>query len=248
MASSRSRKWILPSDGLHKEVTMGPLCPFSAHSIGSRDGNIPRYSDSQACVRCIAALTEGRVSLDVHRIHRSWRRRFLEFWTFVEIGDPKECWEWHGATVRGNPNATRHAMKRHWITGTSTPSFSAPRIAAWLSWGDFGRLPIEHTCQNPSCCNPLHIRVVGVPHFHHNRKLDVIDLRFNALKLQNETLSFAQLTRARQPLRFKRLERINQGWLDYVLRDSDLSLEGPIDDEEELLAMGREHEPDPNLD
>ena len=90
-------QWPIPPD-LHSEIEGGPFCPFHEHSLGSRDGRIPRYTDSHACVRCISALTEGRLSLDVHKIHRTFRRRFLEFWSFVEIGDPDECWNWHGNT------------------------------------------------------------------------------------------------------------------------------------------------------
>ena len=60
-------QWALPPD-LHTKIESGPICFFHEHSIGSRDGQIPRYSDSHACVRCVSALTEGRLSLDVHKI------------------------------------------------------------------------------------------------------------------------------------------------------------------------------------
>ena len=97
---------------------------------------------THACVRCVSALTEGRLSLDVHRIHRSHRRRFLEFWSFVEIREPDECWPWHGPKHSAN-NSTYFSYPRHWGKGRQ---YSAPRVAFWLTWGDIGRLPIKHTC------------------------------------------------------------------------------------------------------
>ena len=60
-------RWALPPD-LHQRTVGGPLCYFRDHNLGSRDGRIPRYDDSHACVRCVSALMEGRLSLDVHRI------------------------------------------------------------------------------------------------------------------------------------------------------------------------------------
>lgn len=214
------RKILRLDDDFDKEIVMGPHCPFSAHSIGSRDGLIPRYADSHACVRCVAGLVEGRVSLDIHRIHRSWRRRFLEFWSLVEIDDPDDCWEWRGVSASKYRQATYHGMSRHWVkTKSGYTNFSAPRVAGWFSWGDFGRLPLEHICGENTCCNPLHIKVVGVPHFCFNRRISNIDFHFDARKLRSETLSFLELTKQRQPLRYQRLQRINGEWIDYRLSE-----------------------------
>jgi hypothetical protein len=253
---TKGKRWTPPATGLHTETYMGPICPFAAHSIGSRDGLIPRYKDSEACVRCVAALMEGRVSLDVHRIHREWQRRFLEFWTFVDIGDPDQCWAWHGRyhpRGRGGNLRSYHTMRRHWhVQKGGYPNTAAPRVAGWFTWGDYGRLPVETSCGNINCCNPLHIRVRHVPHFYMNRKLDVINLRFDARKLQDETASFAEVTRQRQPLRFKRMERVNSKWLEYRLSEADV---GPGDrfNPETLvtpIASLMEAEPtfDPDLD
>ena len=82
-----------------------------------------RYTDSHACVRCISALTEGRLgSLDVHKIHRTFRRRFLEFWSFVEIGDPDECWNWHGNTLQ----IKQHLLRNASFLGQRKTVFSTP--------------------------------------------------------------------------------------------------------------------------
>lgn len=200
--------WKIPAD-LHSRVIAGPICPFLDHSHGSLDGEIPRYDDSHSCVRCIASLTEGKLQLSLKKIHPQYRRRFLEFWSFVEIGKREECWTWHGP-IYANGSSTYFRLPRHW--GTSR-QFSAPRIATWFTWGDVGRLPIENTCGNKLCCNPLHIRVKGVPHFHHNRRLDSIDLDTSARRLVAETDQFLDLTREQAPDRYERIEKLSIDWI-----------------------------------
>lgn len=200
--------WAIPPD-LHSRITTGPLCPFLDHAHGSLDGNIPRYDDSHACVRCIGALTEGRLELSIRRIHPQFRRRFLEFWSFVDIRSPSECWEWQGPRY-ANGASSYFPFARHWGTGRQ---FSAPRVATWLTWGDVGRLPLRNTCENNFCCNPLHIRVLGVPHFHHNRQLAALELTSTARKLSRDTGEFLAVTRDQAPRNFKRLQKMNAEWI-----------------------------------
>jgi hypothetical protein len=201
-------RWPIPDD-LHSRIAPGPICPILDHSRGSLDGQIPRYDDSHACVRCIGALTEGRLSLDIRRIHKQYRRKFLEFWSFVEIAGADACWRWHGPTYsRGS--STYFPLRRHWGDGRQ---YSAPRVAAWFTWGDIGRLPIDHVCGDKFCCNPLHIRVRGVPHFHHNRRLASIDLVGDSRRLRDETAEFLQATRALHPARYEKIERVNIAWI-----------------------------------
>lgn len=203
-------KWK-PSPNMHTETISGPTCFFLEHSIGSMDGKVPRYADSHACVRCISSLTEGRVTLDVHKIHKKHRRKFLEFWSFVQMGDPDECWPWQGKPIDRN-NASSYYIHRHWSTARS---YSAQRVAAWFTWGDVGRLPIVSACGDSRCCNPLHLRVKGVPHFYHNRKLQVIDLEFSRAKLTQETNLFLETASEKDPVRFNLLRRSNEEWIDY---------------------------------
>ena len=201
-------QWLIPAD-LHSRVVPGPLCPFTEHSHGSLDGQIPRYDDSHACVRCVAALTEGRLELSIRKIHPEYRRRFLEFWSFVAIGQPDECWEWHGLRYANN-TSSYFPFQRHWGKGRQ---YAAPRVATWFTWGDIGRLPIRHLCDNHFCCNPLHIRVRGVPHFHHRRQLATIDLVTTSRRLIEDTSEFLEVTRERAPVRYRRLEQMNADWI-----------------------------------
>lgn len=221
--------WVRNAKDFHKEIIMGPSCPFAAHSLGSRDGNVPRYKDSHACVRCVAALSEGRVALDIHRIQRDWRGRFLEFWSFVDIQGPDDCWEWHGNRPKGKATSrtTVFPMRRYWTlrpNGPTSPTrggwsgnFSAPRVAGWFSWGDYGTLPIVNTCGTTGCCNPLHLRVLGVPHFHHNRKLQLVNFNFDSRKLQGHILDFIETSRIRRPDLYAKLRKRNGNWIDHHL-------------------------------
>lgn len=205
--------WTLPKD-LHSKIGPGPTCFFADHSIGSKDSLVPRYLDSHACIRCVSSLSEGRLTLDVHRIHKSHRRKFLEFWSFVELDDPEECWNWHG-TQSQTWSTHQFAIKRHWnFSGRFSPS----RVATWFSWGDIGRLPIRTLCRNPRCCNPLHMRVRGVPHFFNNRRLEYVDLEFSSHKLMHDTQLFLETTKEKDPRSWAKLKRANEPWIAYRMQ------------------------------
>lgn len=88
---------------------------------------------------------------------------------------------------------------------------SADRYLADL--GDIGRLPIQHVCEDKLCCNPLHIRIQGVPHFHHNRRLATIELNATARQLITDTTQFLQITREQAPARFRRIEKLSVDWI-----------------------------------
>lgn len=206
-------RWGLPPD-LHKRTYGGPVCPFAEHSIGCRDGLIPRYDDSHACTRCVAALSEGRLSLDIKRIHRRHRRRFLEFWSLVQLDEPDACWPWMGLAHSRTGSSYFH-FPRHW---SNSRQFSAPRVATWFTWGDIGRLPIVPLCDTPNCCNPLHIRVRGVPHFYHRRKIREIDIAFSSRKLACDTSEFLQISRDVSPEDFSRIEKLNSRWIQSRLQ------------------------------
>jgi hypothetical protein len=153
-------RWPIPAD-LHSRIIQGPLCPHQAHSLGSIDGQIPRYDDSHACVRCIASLAEGRLDLSIRAIHPRWRRRFLEFWSLVDIGAADECWLWQGPRYRDG-SSSYFPVERHW---SASRQFAPARIATWFTWGDIGGFPLSTSAVRSSAATPLHIRIRGVPHF-----------------------------------------------------------------------------------
>lgn len=70
------------------------------------------------------------------------------FWQKVSIGKPTDCWLWVGAKKpRGYGNVRRNKVYT-----------TAHRVSWELN---FGAIPdgmqVQHSCDNPSCCNPYHL-------------------------------------------------------------------------------------------
>lgn len=74
------------------------------------------------------------------------------FWAKVDMtGGESACWPWTGYTL---PNGYGHAYD-----GTRVPR-RAHRYAYELASGvSPGRLQVLHSCDNPVCCNPAHLRL-----------------------------------------------------------------------------------------
>lgn len=70
------------------------------------------------------------------------------FWSKVLRGGSDECWPFTGALNKGYG---RFSVGR----GMQ----SAHRIAYLLAIGDPGALDVLHSCDNPRCCNPNHLRL-----------------------------------------------------------------------------------------
>ena len=82
------------------------------------------------------------------------KRRNLEsrFWPKVAVTDEDKCWEW---TARA---------KHSFGYGRMTAGRGVNLKAHQISWAlKNGRIPdgklIRHSCDNPSCCNPSHLKV-----------------------------------------------------------------------------------------
>lgn len=203
------------------EIVQGPLCPHLEHSFTSPDGQVPRYRRSGACVQCCAALTEGRLELNVQRIHEQFKGRFLEFWAMVEMSKPTECWPWHGPTQEDGSAVLSFARGR----GARPRRLSVARLACYYTWGDVGQLPIVHTCDTRNCCNPLHLRVKGVAHFHHRQQLQAVRLYPQAQVLDEQIEAYMSALSEHKPKRFSRLMRSAPDLLR--MREDEDGLEAP---------------------
>jgi hypothetical protein len=72
------------------------------------------------------------------------------FWAKVSVRGKDECWEWRGA----------RQSKGYGSFSIGGKTYLAHRIS-WMLVN--GRMPLEylqvlHSCDNPPCCNPNHLR------------------------------------------------------------------------------------------
>jgi hypothetical protein len=132
----------------------GELCLYSGHALSRFSSHSMRYDSHQACVRCVAAAREGRLSFDIDRLMKKNRKKALKFWSQVDIGSPEDCWNW-GGCINPRTKQPQFAWRRH---GISTSTQHHPqRVAMWFTWGDLGFTGVKTTCGNKYCCNPFHL-------------------------------------------------------------------------------------------
>lgn len=84
----------------------------------------------------------------------------MRFWGKVDKRGPKECWPWTATKLPQGYGIVSSAgigkrLKKPYPVG-------AHRVAYWLTHG--GDFPVDpvcvlHSCDNPSCCNPAHLRL-----------------------------------------------------------------------------------------
>ena len=79
-----------------------------------------------------------------------WTEKTVDrFWSYVDrSGGPDACWPWTGA--RQHPGYGKLRVSKR--------SLFAHRIAVFLAAGAWPGPVVMHTCDNPPCCNPAHLR------------------------------------------------------------------------------------------
>ncbi len=73
-----------------------------------------------------------------------------KFWMKVQKGEGDACWIWLGK---------RHPRSGHGIAtiGHNRRTY-AHRVSFALTTGNWPTLNVLHSCDNPPCCNPAHLR------------------------------------------------------------------------------------------
>lgn len=74
------------------------------------------------------------------------------FWERVKILGPRECWEWQGSRSKLGYGIVPPSIRR------AFDERSAHRVACSWHWSDDKRPYALHSCDNPPCCNPRHLR------------------------------------------------------------------------------------------
>lgn len=110
------------------------------------------------CKRCNKKLTEKQVKrnnlfcsqLCCNKfIHGKAKRTLSErFWEKVDKSG--ECWEWTATTIGGGYGSIHHNKRMRY----------AHRVSFELTYGKIpDGLDVLHTCDNPLCVNPSHLRL-----------------------------------------------------------------------------------------
>lgn len=80
----------------------------------------------------------------------TWAKRF---WTYVQMGSPSSCWRWTGSTSKTGYGyyglaiyGQKHVYKAHRVAF----ALANGHIDSWLE--------VNHSCDNPWCCNPQHLK------------------------------------------------------------------------------------------
>jgi len=121
------------------------------------------------------------------------------FWSKVEIKSRDECWPWIAS--KRKPSEGYGAF---YVNGQHRP---APRYALILSGTEYieGMLALHH-CDNPNCCNPLHI-YFGTIRDNENDKIKRNRRKGSKQSTSKLTEENVKYIRSIKPLNGKRLNK-----------------------------------------
>lgn len=71
----------------------------------------------------------------------------------IDVDPVSGCWNWQGYTDRKGYGQMKFEGRAHWVHRVSHAAFNG---------GIPDGMTINHTCANPSCCNPDHLETMTV--------------------------------------------------------------------------------------
>jgi hypothetical protein len=74
---------------------------------------------------------------------------WCQAWVHVDRSNPTGCWPWSSCRT----------IKNYGELGHKGQKFAAHRVIAGLTIGPVDGFVVMHTCDNPPCCNPGHLRI-----------------------------------------------------------------------------------------
>lgn len=76
-------------------------------------------------------------------------------WAKIATGEPDVCWPFTGGKNKGY-GQIKKLVNGVWV------QYGAHRAAYECVYGELARgLEVDHTCNNPACCNPKHLQAVS---------------------------------------------------------------------------------------
>ena len=119
-------------------------------------GHTVRDSANNWCYECVLKIKSNFCGFDINYLNLDYKTPMHRLWQRVQVGPWDKCWD---ITDPGTK-----ALNRVWMPSyrSSTDSSIGNNVtvqkAIYTSaWGDVGRLTVSRTCNNPRCCNPLHM-------------------------------------------------------------------------------------------
>jgi hypothetical protein len=119
-------------------------------------GHTIRDSTNHWCYECVLKIKSNFCGFDLNYLNLDYKASMHKLWQRVEIGAWDECWD---ITDPGTKALNRVWMPsyRSLTDNTTGNNVTVQKAIYTCTWGDVGRLTVSRTCNNPRCCNPLHM-------------------------------------------------------------------------------------------
>ena len=119
-------------------------------------GHTIRDATNHWCYECVLKIKSNFCGFDLNYLHLDYKTSMHRLWRRVHIGNWDECWD---ITDPGTKGLRRVWMPSHrsFTDNTLGNNITVQKAIYSCTWGDVGSLRVSRTCNNPRCCNPLHM-------------------------------------------------------------------------------------------